>query len=118
MRAFHYTDVPAEPAPDLPGVTLRWVMGENVEAPTFAMRVIDVAPGAATEFHAHPWEHEVFVLRGSGVVRDAGGAEATLGPGTCVYVPAGETHQFANTGDAALRFICVIPNAIPDPSEG
>jgi len=114
MKAFHYADVPAEPAPGLPGVTLRWVMGENVGAPRFYTRVIDVAPGAATEYHAHPWEHQVFVLQGNGHVRDAAGAETAIGPEMCVFVPPEETHQFVNTGPDALRFICIIPKPSGD----
>lgn len=109
MQAFPYTSVPAQPAEGLPGVTLRWVLGQNVGAPNFAMRVIELQPGAATEHHSHPWEHEVFVLAGEGLVEGANG-EAALQVGTCVYMPANELHQFRNTGAGVLRFICVIPN--------
>ena len=108
MKAYHYTDVPAEPAEGLPGVSLRWVIGKNVGAPNFVMRVIDVAPGKATEHHAHAWEHEVFVLEGQGRVRHAAG-EVTIGPGSCVYVAPDEVHQFINVGNSVLRFICIIP---------
>ena len=110
MRTFHYTDVASTPAPGLEGVTLRWVLGENVGAPHFAMRVIDVEPGAATEHHAHDWEHEVYVITGEGAVLDPDGRETPIGPGTCVYVAPNEVHRFANTGREVLRFICVIPN--------
>ena len=108
MKTYHYTEVPAEPAEGLPGVSLRWVIGKNVGAPNFVMRVIDVQPGASTEHHKHPWEHEVFVLEGEGHVRRIGG-EATIGPGSCVYVEPNEIHQFTNSGGSVLRIICVIP---------
>jgi quercetin dioxygenase-like cupin family protein len=109
MKVFHYTDVPAQPAEGLPGVTLRWAIAQNVGAPNFAMRVIDVQPGAATEHHTHAWEHEVFVLEGQGSVRGVQG-ETNIGPGSCIYVAPDEVHQFINTGAGVLRFICVIPN--------
>jgi len=108
MQAYHYTEVPAEPFEGLPGISIRWAIGRNVGAPNFVARVIDVEPGAATGFHTHDWEHEVFVLEGQGNVRDAQG-EAAVGPGSCVYVEPNEAHQFINTGDSTLRFLCIIP---------
>jgi quercetin dioxygenase-like cupin family protein len=108
MKAFQYTEVPAQPAA-VPGVALRWVIGQNVGAPNFAMRVIEIQPGAATEYHTHSWEHEVFVLEGQGNVRDKDG-ETPFAPGTCVYVEPNEIHQFVNTGNSTVRIICVIPN--------
>jgi len=110
MQAFHYAHVEATPASGQPGLSVRWVMAENVRAPNFAMRVIDVQPGAATEHHSHGWEHEVFVLEGQGEVVDPRGQETTISVGTCVYVAPNEMHQFVNTGRGVLRFICVIPN--------
>lgn len=109
MKAFPYTDVPSQAVEGCPGVTIRWVIGQNVAAPNFCMRVIAVQPGASTEYHEHPWEHEVFVLEGEGIVRDANG-ETPIGPGSCVYVKPGEIHCFTNNGSTTLRFICVIPN--------
>jgi len=109
MKAYPYTDVPAQPAEGLPGVAMRWVISENVDAPNFAMRIIELEKGSATAYHAHAWEHEVYVLEGQGVVRIASG-ETPIEPGTCIFVPGDETHQFSNTGDSMLKFICVIPN--------
>ncbi len=108
MKAFHYTEVPAQPVEGLEGVTIRWVMAENVSAPHFATRVIEVQPGAATEQHRHDWEHEVFVLAGEGVARHAN-AEYPVRAGSCVYVAPNEVHNFANTGDSVLRIICIVP---------
>ena len=111
MKAFPYTDVRAEAVEGCPGVSIRWLIGENVNAPNFATRLIELDPGSATEHHQHPWEHEVFVLEGTGVVLDAD-SEQALSPGSCVYVAPNETHNFRNTGDRILRFICVVPSPI------
>jgi quercetin dioxygenase-like cupin family protein len=108
MKAYHYTDVLAQSVEGLPGVAMRWVIAQNVSAPHFAMRVVEVQPGAATEHHNHAWEHEVFVLEGQGSVCDAQG-ETAIASGSCIYVAPDEMHQFRNTGTALLRFICVIP---------
>ena len=114
MKALDYRQVPAESPEGMEGVSLRWVMGRNVAAPNFAMRVIDVAPGARTEHHQHAWEHEVFVLEGRGQVTYEGG-QVGIGPGMCVYVEPNEIHQFANIGDTVLRFICVVPLSPGEP---
>lgn len=109
MKVQHYTETFAEPQ-DVPGVTIRWVIGEQDDAPNFAMRVIEVEPGCNTPYHTHGFEHEVFVLAGEGVVRDEAGAETAVSPGSVVYVPPDEVHGFFNRGDGVLRFICVIPH--------
>ena len=93
---------------EAPGVDMRVVIGPKEGAPNFIMRVFDVKPGSSTPFHSHPWEHEVYVLGGSGRVR--GDADETeLGAGSVVYVAPNEKHCFANAGDDILRLVCVIP---------
>jgi len=106
----HYTDVPAQPTEEAEGVTVRWLLSREEGAPHFAMRVFDVAPGYSTPYHCHWWEHEVFVLAGGGIVRDAWGGETPLQPGSVVLVPGDERHFFRNTGDCHFRFICLIPH--------
>jgi quercetin dioxygenase-like cupin family protein len=108
MRAFHYNSVPAETTEDLPGVSIRWALGKNVGAPNYVARVIELQASASTAYHTHPWEHEVVVMDGEGAVRDARG-DVAIGPGSCVYVEPNEEHQFINTGQGVLRFVCVIP---------
>jgi quercetin dioxygenase-like cupin family protein len=108
MKAYHYGDVDAEPVQGNPDVRIRWIIGENVDAPNFYTRIIEVEPGEATEYHQHAWEHEVFVLDGEGTVHHANG-KTLVGPGICVYVEPNEIHQFVNTGESLLRFICIIP---------
>lgn len=94
--------------PEITGVAMRVVIGPEEGAPYFTMRVFDVEPGHATPHHSHWWEHEVFVLSGQGVVVTEQG-DQTIGHGSTVFVPGGEMHQFRNTGNEALRFICLVP---------
>jgi quercetin dioxygenase-like cupin family protein len=108
MIARHYTDVKLEKSTEAEGVSLRIVIGEKEGAPNFVMRVFDVQPGASSPRHSHEWEHEVFVLSGRGKVY-GGGREVPLSAGYTVFVPPMEEHQFTNSGDDVLRFICVIP---------
>ena len=104
-----YREVEAQTSSDTQGVSLRWVVAKEDGAPRFAMRVIDVQPGCATPFHKHWWEHEVYVLSGSGVVK-GGGEERPIVEGSVVFMPGEEMHQFVNTGSDVLRFICIVPH--------
>ena len=98
----------AEARPAVEGVTMRMVIGSEQGAPYFNMRVFEVQPGRATPQHSHWWEHEVFVLSGLGVVKTAQG-EIPIAHGSTVFVPGNDLHQFRNTGEGLLRFICVVP---------
>ncbi len=74
------------------------------------MRQFEVAPGGFTPRHSHPYEHEVFVLEGNGVVFE-GDKEHKLSAGDVVFVVPDEVHQFRNTGDVPLKFLCMVPNS-------
>ncbi|HEY3374899.1 MAG TPA: cupin domain-containing protein [Candidatus Aquicultor sp.] len=91
-------------------VSVRWVISEREGADNFAMRVFTMTPGGYTPLHMHAWEHEVFILKGTGVVV-SNGADVPFAPGDVIFVPGEEEHQFKNTGDADVEFICLIPIA-------
>ncbi len=101
-----FRDVEAQPAYE--GITMRVVIGPDEGAPVFNMRVFEVQPGYVSDHHSHWWEHEVFVLSGQGVVKTDQG-DVPIGHGSTVFVPGGEMHQFQNTGDDVMRFICLVP---------
>ncbi|MBD3334655.1 MAG: cupin domain-containing protein, partial [Candidatus Eisenbacteria bacterium] len=84
MQVKRYSEVEGQPVQEAPGVTIRWVVAREDGAPNFAMRVLEVAPGASTPHHVHSSEHEVFVLDGKGAVRSEAG-ERPLSPGTVVF---------------------------------
>jgi quercetin dioxygenase-like cupin family protein len=106
MKVKKYLD--AKPSEEMPGVIKREVVNTDDGAPNFCMRVFEVDPGGATPFHAHAWEHEVYVLSGKGVAVSEEG-ETPISTDSVVFVPGEENHCFRNTGDEILRFICVIP---------
>lgn len=91
------------------GIGIRWLISEKEGAPNFAMRVIELAPGVVFDPHHHPYEHEIYVLEGAGVVTDEAGDVGEMRPGVALYVPPDALHGYRNTGDAPLKFICVIP---------
>ena len=71
IKVCHYSEVDAEVFGDeAPGVTIRWVIDEERDgAPTYALRVIEVASGGHTPDHTHPFEHENFIIEGKGRVQ-------------------------------------------------
>jgi quercetin dioxygenase-like cupin family protein len=112
MRIKQLTEVPAnevtmEGAQDC---KVRWLIGEKDQAPTFAMREFEVAPGGHTPKHFHDYEHEVYVLAGRGTIVD-GDREQPLAAGDVVFVAPNDVHQFKNTGSEPMRFLCLIPNS-------
>ena len=112
MRVQNYQDVDMKEV-EMEGATgcgVRQLVGQMDQAPNFAMRQFEVAPGGHTPKHFHDYEHEVFVLEGEGVVVD-GDQEQPLSSGDVVYVAPNDVHQFRNTGDSPMRFLCLIPNS-------
>ncbi len=93
------------------GVKIRLLIHEAEQAPNFYMRQFTVAPGGQTPRHTHEWEHEVYVLGGSGTVVTPDG-DMQLTVGQAVYVAPNDVHQFRNTGDEDLKFLCLIPKPL------
>jgi quercetin dioxygenase-like cupin family protein len=112
MKVSHYEQVAQAPVTmeGSSGCQVRWLVDEAQGAPNFAMRQFEVAPGGYTPQHSHPYEHEVFVLEGRGVVLE-GNLEHPLKAGDFVLVTPDEVHQFRNTGPTPLKFLCLVPNS-------
>jgi quercetin dioxygenase-like cupin family protein len=109
MKHVHYTDVPAEDVGgEAKGVKIRWLIAEKDGAPNFHMRHFEIAPGGNTPLHAHAWEHEVFILKGAGVLGGAAEGES-FKPGDVVFMPGGVEHNFQNTGAEPVEMLCLIP---------
>jgi len=89
-------------------VTIRWLISKEDGAKNFAMRMFEVQPGGCTPLHRHPHEHEVFVVEGQGTVV-CEGQEYALEREHVVFVAPGEQHQFKNTGNTMVKFLCLIP---------
>ena len=112
MRVNNVESIEQKPV-DMEGATgcrVRSLLSESDGTPTFAMRQFEVAPGGHTPKHHHPYEHEVFILEGTGTVIE-GDVEHPLAEGDVVFVSPGDIHQFRNTGDSPLKFLCLIPNS-------
>ncbi|NLW84759.1 MAG: cupin domain-containing protein [Phycisphaerae bacterium] len=90
-------------------VTIRVLIGPQDNAPTFAMRLFELAPGGHTPFHDHNFEHEVIVLDGEIAVLTTYGPKP-LQKNDVLLIDANEQHQFKNLSvTAPARFICLVP---------
>jgi quercetin dioxygenase-like cupin family protein len=105
-----YTDIDAENVEmkDTKGVKKRVLISETDGAPNFIMRRFTIEPGGHTPYHTHSWEHEIYVLSGTGEVH-LGESRHKLSAGTVVLVLPDEAHNFENTGNGPLDFLCSIP---------
>lgn len=110
MKLKNYTDIKLEKV-TMEGAKkahIRWLISDKDKAPNFAMRMFEVEPGGFTPFHAHSWEHENFIVEGNGalVTEDE---ELPFKAGDVIYVDPYRKHNYKNTGDTVLKFLCLIP---------
>ncbi len=103
-------NVPVEPITTAGAekIRLRLLLAEQDGAPNFRMRLIEIAPGGCSPYHIHDYEHEAFILTGTGELIGQN-QSYPLQAGNAVFVTANEEHQFRNTGTQTLKFICLIP---------
>lgn len=99
---------------DMPGaskVTMRLMVGRDDGAPNFAMRLFEVQPGGYTPRHQHNYEHEILIMQGQAAVGTSTDEtkDTSAKAGDVLYIPANQTHQFRNTGQDILKFMCLVP---------
>ncbi len=109
-KVVHYSDVPAQIFGDTaPGASIRWLIDDDRDgAPVYALRMVEIEPGGNSPQHSHPYEHENFVVQGTGRLL----IEETwydLKEGDVAFVPAGILHQYVNAGETTFKFLCGIP---------
>jgi mannose-6-phosphate isomerase-like protein (cupin superfamily) len=71
-----------------------------------ATHFVGYIPTARAPVHFHTYDEVIYVLDGEGVLH-AGGGEQTLGPGSCIELPARTLHCLENTGEHVMRVLAV-----------
>ena len=94
-------------APGFEGVIKNVLVGPREEAPNFIIRYFQIEPGGSSRLERHPHDHGVIILNGEARVQINEQFEQ-LRPFDVVYISGDDLHQFVNTGDITLGFICVI----------
>lgn len=111
MKIAHYTEIEESQVQNtnVAAVSKRILISAKDNAPNFTMRLFHVEPGGFTYHHSHDFEHETFVIEGEGQVITADGSKS-IKTGYVIFVEPGELHQFKNTGNTRLSFLCLVPN--------
>ncbi len=93
---------------DAPAILKQVPIGPEQGWEGWVMRIFTLEKGGNTPFHTHDWPHINYVIAGEGTVFIDGEAKA-VAPGDTAYIKGGEKHQFRNTGEAQMSFICIVP---------
>jgi len=110
MSVKSYRDIPAQAVEEgASGVKIRWLITQEMGARNFSMRHFEIEPGGYTPKHTHDWEHEVFILSGTGMILE-GETEQPFKADDVIFMPSGERHQFRNTGTEPVTMLCLIPS--------
>jgi len=86
----------------------RWyrvLVDDEIGSEQVTQFVGSIPPGRAPD-HFHEYEEVLFILRGEGRMW-AGETNTPIGPGSCIYLPRGQTHCVENTGSGELRLLGV-----------
>ena len=89
------------------GVEKQVLLGPDDGIPNFIMRQFTVEPGGYTYYHTHDFEHEIYIVSGSGIVK-SDREEIPFSKNTAILVIPNEVHQFVNNGTEPLVFLCLI----------
>ncbi len=92
------------------GATKQVPIGQRDGAPNFSIRVFTLEPGGHTPHHEHDSEHLNYILEGSGELME-GNQPRQIKQGDYILVKPQERHQYRNTGDMPLKFMCMVPKA-------
>lgn len=69
----------------------------NDNPPTTTLSYSHIHPGETSSHHIHPWEHEVFVIKGSGTLV-CDGVNYPVKAGDAIYIPPNVDHFTLNDG--------------------
>jgi quercetin dioxygenase-like cupin family protein len=89
-------------------VSMRIMVGRSDGAPNFAMRHFTVEPGGFTPRHSHNYEHEVYIVEGTGRI-EQDGEFREIRAGDVIFVQPNKTHQFVNNSTQPMKFLCLVP---------
>lgn len=86
-------------------VTVKYLLHKGIGAKNLQLRLFKINIKGYTPLEKHAHEHEVFILRGTALLRGEN-QEFTVGPESVIFIPSFEEHQFKNIGDEPVEFLC------------
>jgi mannose-6-phosphate isomerase-like protein (cupin superfamily) len=82
---------------------------ENLRVADLSLGTYSIRAGGADDQSPHT-EDEIYLVQAGRARFTAGGAEVEVGPGSVIYVPAGEEHRFTDvTADLAVVVVFAPP---------
>lgn len=99
------------------GKKVRWLITKEMGSTNFEMRYFTITDDSQPSEETHPWEHQVYVLSGEGIIK-SGETELRVKPGDAIYIAPNEPHMFKNLPAQVFAFLCVIPAGCEDRVKG
>jgi quercetin dioxygenase-like cupin family protein len=99
------------------GKKVRWLISKEMGAPRFEMRHFTITDESQPSEEAHPWEHQVYILSGEGIIK-SGDTEIKVEPGDAIYIAPNEPHLVQNLPQQKFTFLCIIPAGCEDRVKG
>jgi quercetin dioxygenase-like cupin family protein len=90
------------------GAGIKRAIGPEEGWEDYVLRFIEVAPKGQSFDHIHPWPHINYYIKGNGMLTIEG-EQYPVCEGMYTFVPADKQHQWKNTSDEKLEFICIVP---------
>ncbi|HXP20583.1 MAG TPA: cupin domain-containing protein [Streptosporangiaceae bacterium] len=75
------------------GAMTHWI--ERLRVPDLSVGTYSIPSGGIDDQAPHT-EDEIYVVTAGQAMFEGGGDRAAVGPGTVIYVPAGEVHRFTD----------------------
>lgn len=94
--------------PEVKDASMKVLVGKEEGWDSHVMRVIELEAGGYSPKHSHPWPHINYIIEGEGILLSEK-EENPIKKGMTAFIPPGETHQFINSGQDKLVFICIVP---------
>ena len=95
------------------GKKVRWLISKEMGAPRFEMRHFTITDESQPSEEAHPWEHQVYILSGEGIIK-SGDTEIKVESGDAIYIAPNEPHLVQNLPQQKFTFLCIIPAGCED----
>jgi len=95
---------------DAKSTKVRYLIDKRHGANNFYLRIYEIEPGGQTPHDQHPYEHEVYILRGRGKLLTMVNDVPTLRDvreGDVVFIAPNQVHQFSNPNEETFQMLCV-----------
>lgn len=91
------------------GVRRKTLVGPGEGSLRFYLRYYRLEPGGRTPLDVHDYEHIVVITKGRGSlvsVENGSPSIKSIKQGDVIFIGSREPHQFVNTGEADMEFLC------------